>query len=238
MKYEEELARQYLLSIGFVDTDIIYEPVRNETPDFLVEGRIAVEVRRLNQNDMTTPGKLVGRDSLQIDLLQAMEEVLHSFGPPKQGNSWSVRYIFGRPLPYQKPDLQRDLRCLKAAAKKQLTAFLENPTENEFSIDDRFTMELNPWNGPAPDCFHLRSFCDQDCSGYTVILLEKNIQLCIDEKTDKIKKARSRYPEWWLILVDQIGYGERESITVSHNWNKVIVLNPLNPTDGYELQSQ
>jgi len=48
MDSSETLAKEYLRFLGY--TDIIYEPDGNIPPDFLVNGRIAVEVRRLNQN--------------------------------------------------------------------------------------------------------------------------------------------------------------------------------------------
>jgi hypothetical protein len=48
MKPEEKLAAAYLRHLGYVD--VVHEPDGNVTPDFLVDGRIAVEVRRLNQN--------------------------------------------------------------------------------------------------------------------------------------------------------------------------------------------
>ena len=41
----------YLAHRGF--TDVVYEPDGNVPPDFLVDGRIAVEVRRLNLNAVT-----------------------------------------------------------------------------------------------------------------------------------------------------------------------------------------
>jgi hypothetical protein len=46
---------------------------------------------------------------------------------------------------------------------------------------------------------------------------------------------RAKYPEWWLILIDHIGYGAREPIHVDHDWDKVILVNPLNPELGYEV---
>lgn len=48
---EEELrAQEYLLSLDY--TDIVYEPLGNVTPDFVIDKSIAVEVRRLNRNYM------------------------------------------------------------------------------------------------------------------------------------------------------------------------------------------
>ncbi len=54
MNREESVVRQYLEHVGF--QDIKYEPDGNIPPDFLVGGRVAVEVRRLNQH-FNTEGK-------------------------------------------------------------------------------------------------------------------------------------------------------------------------------------
>ncbi len=48
MDTSESLVRDFLLYRGYAD--IVYEPDGNVPPDFLIDGRIAVEVRRLNQN--------------------------------------------------------------------------------------------------------------------------------------------------------------------------------------------
>jgi len=48
----ETQARRYLEHLGC--KDIVYEPDGNVPPDFVVDGRIGVEVRRLNQNEHTT----------------------------------------------------------------------------------------------------------------------------------------------------------------------------------------
>jgi hypothetical protein len=54
MDDSEKLANDYLSRLGF--QDIVYEPDNKNPPDFLADGRIAVEVRRLNQNEVTESG--------------------------------------------------------------------------------------------------------------------------------------------------------------------------------------
>jgi len=51
MDSSERIVYQYLSYQGF--SDVAYEPDGNVPPDFLLNGRIAVEVRRLNQNEDT-----------------------------------------------------------------------------------------------------------------------------------------------------------------------------------------
>ena len=47
----ETAVDRFLRHSGF--TDLVFEPDGNIPPDFVVEGRIAVEVRRLNQNSVS-----------------------------------------------------------------------------------------------------------------------------------------------------------------------------------------
>lgn len=226
MKREEALAKLYLHSLGI--SKIVHEPDGNVTPDFVVDGRIAVEVRRLNQHKITTQGKPIALENLQFALARSTREVLRSLGPSKNGRSWLVHYKFSR-------DLQ-PLPQLKSEIRKALADFREiQPKRTELRISDHFKVVLMPASRPYPYRFVPGGFSDRDTTGWTSHQLQTNIQICIQEKTAKIAKVRARYPEWWLILIDQIGFGERESVNIRHDWNKVIVINPLNPTSGYEL---
>jgi hypothetical protein len=62
-------------------------------------------------------------------------------------------------------------------------------------------------------------------------------------QTALIKKYKSKYKEWWLILTDHIGYGLDEEdrvqfkqyITANHKWDKVILINPLNIESYFEV---
>jgi hypothetical protein len=71
----------------------------------------------------------------------------------------------------------------------------------------------------------------------------KNLRLCIDEKTLKIAQFRNRYPEWWLVLVDRIGFGVdecdhklyREQLGPTPGWDKVILLSPTDYRSAFEI---
>jgi len=54
MNDSEKSVYEYLVGQGF--GTVVYEPDGKVPPDFLVDGRIAVEVRRLNQNEKTATG--------------------------------------------------------------------------------------------------------------------------------------------------------------------------------------
>ena len=73
--------------------------------------------------------------------------------------------------------------------------------------------------------------------------VEHNLRLCINEKTKKVARFRSRYSEWWLILVDHVAYGMsrdirrmfRESVSIQHNWDRITLISPLDPACHFDL---
>jgi hypothetical protein len=92
----EKLAEDHLVHLGF--ERIVYEPDGNNPPDFLVDDRIAVEVRRLNQNELTGSG-FRGLEEIRIPTEERIRGLLVSLGPAKSGTSWFVGYRIKRPIP-------------------------------------------------------------------------------------------------------------------------------------------
>ena len=77
---------------------------------------------------------------------------------------------------------------------------------------------------------------DLDSGGWVIPELERNLRICIDEKTSKTRAIREKYPEWWLALIDFINCGEKEVLHVpAHNWDKIILISPLDHTKAYEI---
>ena len=228
MNVDEALALAYLKGLGY--SDIVHEPDGQKTPDFLLDGHIAVEVRRLNRQVEVAPGKFVGVETAQATLLRCLRPTLRSLGPSKDGASWFVECTFSRPIP--------DPSLIRRELRRILCEFREGGVrEREFSITDRLTFTLFPSHRPYPNCFVFAAFVDEDSAGWLIPDLLKNTQLCVAEKTPKMQAARGVYPIWWLVLIDHVAHGTWEEITVKHNWDKVILVNPLNPGESYEVRS-
>lgn len=226
MDHSEELAFEYLKSLGV--GPIIYEPDGNVPPDFLLGDRIAVEVRRLNEHFVDSSGKRRGLEDDQFALERMIKNLVLEIGPPTQGKSWFVVYDFHRPL--------MPLSKLRRAVWECLIQFREsNHQDTEFSIGRGFSISLIPASNPHPTCFLLGGYSDDDSGGFLIGLLEDNIRHCIEEKCRKIARFRKKYPEWWLLLIDRIGYGAWEPIRVQHNWDRVVLLDPQNPSRTFEL---
>jgi len=80
--------------------DVIYEPYGNVYPDFLVNGRIAVEARRLNQN-VVSKGKLQGLEESSIPLPKRIRDILEKMNDPFGKHSWNCSIKAKRPFPAQ-----------------------------------------------------------------------------------------------------------------------------------------
>jgi hypothetical protein len=136
MDQSETWAKDYLIYRGFKSDDVLFEPDGNVPPDFLVEGRIAVEVRRLNQHWESASGDLQPMEELSIPLLIRLRKLLDSFGLPTNGVSWYVVHRFGR------PQLTKDWESILRA---ELEPFQKGEIEDHdrtVRIDNHFNMRL------------------------------------------------------------------------------------------------
>jgi len=237
MDDSEKAAKLHLEYLGF--EGIVYEPDGNVPPDFLVNGRIAIEVRRLNQNE-GTESKFRGLEEGAIPLQMKIGRLLASLGPPKSGFSWFVHYTLRRPVPAWD--------VLRPAIRQHLIAFRDHRSASRsttIKVADCIQIELIRASNAHATCFVSGGYSDDDSGGWVFEETQKNLRLCIEEKTLKIAPVRHKYPEWWLILVDRIGYGVddcdrqlfHKHLGIRHSWDKVILLNPLNERSAFEIQS-
>jgi hypothetical protein len=238
MKREERLAYRYLKSLGL--GEVVYEPERNLPPDFLISETIAVEVRRLNQNEaIAEGGALRGLEETWIPFNMQFRKLLASFGQPPAGCSWFVSYSLARPLP--------PWRELRSALKSHLANFRDNPSNKkvQISVSDGLEISLFPATKVHPTLFLWGAGSDHDSGGFIVHEILKNLRLCVEEKTRKIASHRHKYPTWWLVFIDLIGWGLdeldrshlQEHWRMEHDWNKIILLDPSNATSAFELCS-
>jgi hypothetical protein len=229
MKQEEKWVEEYLTHRGF--RDIVYEPDGNVPPDFLVDGKIAIEVRRLNQHHEDKSGKLEALEQLAMPLRDRLEALLKTLGPPANGVGWGMSYGFKR------PQLTKNW---EPVVREKLQAFQSETVaadERVIEIDRNFRLRLIRMSKPGRLAFVLMGNTDSNAGGWVIPELEKNLTLCIAEKTRKIAPYRSKYPEWWLIFVDFVMGGIQEPVRVKHNWDKVIMVHPGNYAGAYEIKS-
>ena len=237
MDRTEGLVLDHLRARGF--SDVVHEPDGNVPPDFLVDGRIAVEARRLNQN-IETGGRIEGLEQHDFPLRDRMRALLASLGPADESGSWFVLHDFRRPIPSWL-ELRRSVVDVCNAVARLADCPAGTTLESE--LHPNFTLQFFKSSKTFESRFVPGGSSDFDSGGFVVGEVARNLRYCIDEKTKKIARVRHRYPEWWLILVDQIGYGldpdDQEQLKahggVEHAWDKVILVSPSSPERFFEL---
>jgi hypothetical protein len=203
MDSSEKLVEAHLKSVGY--RDVRYEPDGNIPPDFLADGKVAIEVRRLNQNFDDKSGRGIrGLEEVSIPLWNKVREYLIGLGPARSSDqSWFVIHKFARPTPAWR-DLKRELDAV-------LLPFMasNNPQPFEKTLNVRGVFEINVFraSAPKPTFFRPGGHIDEQSGGWLIAEIAANLQHCIDEKSMKIARYRSKYPVWWLVLPDHIGYG-------------------------------
>ena len=234
MNHSEKLVFEYLTARGF--SNIIYEPDGNVPPDFVIDGRIAVEVRRLNENEKTATGYR-GLEEVSKPLTALIKKALVATGPPRYGISWFVSYSYRRPLPPWR-QLDKELR-------KELREISEQPDLGTRRVRvDKLRLSFTRASELHPHLLVLGSWSDYDSGGFVISDIAHNLRICMAEKSLKTSKVVSRYPEWWLALVDRIGYGDldeddrkqlRKLVRLDRPWSKIILVNTLSPSNGFEM---
>jgi hypothetical protein len=230
----EQLVEQHLAHRGF--KNIAYEPDGNVPPDFLVNNAIAVEVRRLNQNHLDGV-QTKGLEEDAIPLWKKTKKVIESFGPSAASETWFVFFRFGRPL--------APWKIVEPKFRSALQAFAQRPVREAGTImsEGSFEVDVFPASNPHPAMFLMAGCSDQESGGWLLSEMEKNILHCASEKARKVSGVRSKYPQWWLALVDHIGHGLdefdremfRDQVSIEHNWDKIIIIDPRDPKRYFEI---
>jgi hypothetical protein len=84
---------------------------------------------------------------------------------------------------------------------------------------------------------------DDDSGGWLIPELKRNLSLIVEEKSGKTSDFRPRYPEWWLVLVDHIGFGLdehdrrafKQHVCLVHDWDRVVLVHPTNPQRSFDI---
>jgi hypothetical protein len=238
MKREEEMVYEYLMNLGY--EEIQHEPNcqgnnGNIPPDFSIKGNIGIEVRRLNQyhNNGISYEPL---EKVEHSLSDGITNFLKSYNKDGFEKSAFIDIKFSRPIRYSK-SLIKEL-------KKELDEHLPNiHLFKEFQLRN-LSVKLFPSSSKLDDVFHLGVQVDKNSGGHIVSNLYKNLELIINEKTDKVRPEFKKYNSWWLILIDDISFGVAENdldqlnklTPFEHCFDKILLLSPVNRTQAQEVK--
>lgn len=150
--------------------------------------------------------------------------------------SWFVSFSFSRPIELWKsihPKLRQALEIFKAnSVKKNGIIFKAKGFELHVQRADKAN----------DDMFVLGISSDDDDGGWLICEMGKNIRHCSIEKSGKTTKYRPKYGEWWLALVNHIGFDASSNYKelfrdqeFDHDWDKVIIINPLDYKEWIEI---
>jgi hypothetical protein len=234
MDATEKLVEAHFVHRGFID--VRYEPDGNVPPDFLVENRIAVEARRLSQIHIGD-GTTQSLEEAAIPLFKNIAGLAAESGPPTDGRTWFLHPEFTRPVGRWRPlkrKLRRAMQAFSPDSRSGWTILYSQPG---------FTLEAFPASTARSRRFLMAGYGDLESGGWMIAELEKSIRHCVSEKWDKVARFRCKYPEWWLALVDHIGYTFddfdravfREQLSIKHDWDRIVLVDPLNPARWFNI---
>jgi hypothetical protein len=219
---DEQIVEKYLKSLQI--GDVLFEPDGNVPPDFSIDHRIAVEVRRLNQH-YEANGELRGLEQDAIPIQQGLEKLLQDFSDPPRAGTWFVLFEFRRPIPAWKE--------LKSRIREALSSFLGAPADgmSRLTITDSFWLTLIRSTSVGDRCFLFGGCTDFDAGGWIVSEVVRNASAFMAIKSTKVTQYLKNYSEWWLILVDYIALGGEQADVLQYlsrpdPWDRVIVLSP------------
>ncbi len=233
MDASEAIAEKLLRNMGF--TSVVYEPDGNVPPDFLADGQVAIEVRRLNQNHDSGNGKR-GLEETSIPLWQRIQRLGDSFGSATT-ESWFLIFRFSRRV--------KPWKELGAKLRTALATFISQPARSSGRLytDDNFELDVIRATQPLDRIFVMGGRSDFESGGFIVDEILTNISHCATEKLQKIADFRSGYPEWWLVLVDHIGFGLDSSdkqqllaqVKRPDGWDQIVLVSPGDPSNWLEF---
>jgi len=229
MKYEEEIARNFFERQGF--TNLIYEPKGNRTPDFLLNDEIAIEVRRLNQY-LTNEIKPRPLEELYYDLIPNLQKLFNTYNKVDHTSSAFVSVYFSRPLKVDKNLIGKISEILN----KHL---LIMESVMNYNVGENLILKIFPSDQRLEHQFNFGTLSDNDSGGFVLSNIPDSLKLIIKEKEGKITPFYAEYKNWWLVLIDFIGYGidgneltALKRITGTSKFERIYFISPVDPAKG------
>ncbi len=234
MKSEERITKDFFKNIGY--SNILFEPNGNIPPDFVIDGEIAIEVRRLNKH-LSVGNKIVPIEDLKFKLIPKVEDLLRSFGSGIHQESCFVSIYYQRPLKVNRKLLNEISNVLEKHSSNMKNT-------KHYEINDNLSLRIIPSEVRLEEQFCYGSSVDFDGGGFILAAISDNLGHILREKEQKIIPYFDKFKTWWLVLVDHIGYGlteeeinELEIKEKSNYFERIYFLGPKIRQGGYKLIS-
>ena len=220
-------------------SNVVFEPNGNIPPDFIINSKIAIEVRRLNQH-FFSKGKSEGLETLYFQLFGAFKEVLVPFDPIFSGKSYWVFLEFQRPF-------RKSIKIVIKEMQTALSYFINSnyvSLPHAIQINESIELEIYDSSPIKRKIFRPGGSIDSDSGGFVVSTYLENIHHCIINKSEKIKFEKDKYKFWHLFLVDHLNLGldfqdindVKKMVDTLGEFDKVVLLN-LNGEIIFEINN-
>jgi|GEM_PF-5070199 len=237
MKPGERQCYIYLRSLGL--GEVVFEPDGNQTPDFLIDGKIAVEQTDLVEQFADADGKVRPLDGDCIAIWRTIKQIFSGMGLAQDGKSWVVSLVFSRPIP--------DMKAIKKQLPKLLVEKTQkNNTSEEisFNLSESFEVRVKRHVGSLKHLYHLGFTSDNDAGGLVMAKMENTLAWSIEKKTNTLEKSGRKYPINWLVICDRLIVGDcydyeveqiRKAIGRPTGFDRIIILKYNKPEILFEL---
>ena len=246
--WAELRARQWLESQGYTEIRDLSE-AREDPPDFLVDNRIAVEVRRLSwMTDADPANPKQSAEGLEKRLDKAIGKVLEEVGETPGGHDVYVWCDLLR-------DVIPETGITRTQVGKAVKAYIKilsealrsegHPVKWWTELECGMSICFYPSSMPKSGKFVLEQVAAVPSSrGLVVANSIDNINRCIVDKTGKIKGRICKYCEWWLVLVDHELFTPlkferdewqqiRNGLVDTDPWSRIVVISWYEPLANY-----
>jgi hypothetical protein len=195
MKTEERITYDFLSTLGY--KNIIYEPLgRSKPPDFSIEGKIGIEVRRLNKY-IKINGEYEPIEKFEFEFVPKFRNAI------KELENQNLPFSIGINLNYKRP-----FEVTKQLLKDLKNSIIDSTISENYGINiffnEKITYMLFKGNGRSDQTYKLIGIMDRDRGGVVQDSRSNALQICIDEKSSKLKSLEDKFNELWLVLVDNI----------------------------------
>lgn len=229
----ERMALEYFQSQGY--NKILHEPDGNVPPDLVIDGEIAVEVRRLNQFK-NVKGELQPLEKLEFKIVPKILKIINDYKSVSSDKSAFVSIGFSRPLSVNKNLISE----IKRTFDHHVNCLDEHVA---YAVHENLRLRFHKAKKNFGYPFVLGSISDNDSGGFVVSNILESLKVVIREKEKKIEPFKELYRVWWLTLVDRIGYGIDEidlqqlttALQIESIFEKIVFISPFDSTEGVEI---
>ena len=246
MDINESHVEQWLQNQGFTNIQFVTD-TNDQPPDFIVNGSIAIEVRRLN---WMFGDENRGLEGVEEPLKQDIKSGLKCAEQPPQGCKVFVSCdLFHIDL----PDRETIIQEVKEAANNYVV-YIEGSLRQghrppHFHDTTSFGMSIrfDTLTNSTPNQFEILGVTAGIAeSGLVVRDSIDNINRCVVEKTNKIQGKKDLHDEWWLVLVEHNVYATalrepdelqavRNALVDTKPWSRITILSCLEGMPNLDL---